>query len=336
MSLTSGKVVTFPTGWDLDHFSPNRKTAVFEKPVEEDRQGRPLQAVDVRTGSPVAEQPDWLNGGAIPFDWEDAQSVKPVYRHRKGTGVRPCLTGLSVNGSVFPVDVALEETHYLSTAKAKDGFVGFRLRREGAGNGVPSSLWLMGLKDRQAPRLVDTQVTEFAMLGAGDCLFVTAGHGHRGASSEAFFRSARKNATWNVLDGLERLPALDREFADKDYVEDKLTIRVIDGFGHGGSLALCLFTHSRGDFRSLPVRLDRAEPEVSKSLERTTWQRAVILTSGGERYMTPLFREGNLPDGILLHNSGKVIAATYLWESSGSTGERKVRLSETAVRLQEK
>ena len=62
-----------------------------------------------------------------------------------------------------------------------------------------------------------------------------------------------------------------------------------------------------------------------------TWRRAVILTSDGERYMTDLFREGNVPDIIWLHNSGKVIMGRYLENTSGFTTERNVQLSETTL-----
>src|SRR5262245_53067679 len=50
MSLKSGKIVAFPTGWDLYYFSPDQGVAVFYKPFLRPLERRPLQAVDMRTG----------------------------------------------------------------------------------------------------------------------------------------------------------------------------------------------------------------------------------------------------------------------------------------------
>ena len=332
MSLRSGKVVAFPVGWDLEYFSADQQVAVFEKPQLRQFERRPLQAVDVRTGDFVAGTSDPRHMGFVPFNWSDTQPVKPLYRRRTETGDRDHFAGISVNGSVFPFDLGLDGVHYMSVAKANDGFVGFRLRREGAAGGEPSSFWLAALSRGQKPELVSTGVTDFVALGGGNCVFSTAGHGRKGLSSEAFFRIHRDRTLWNVLEGVDCLPELDRELADKAYVEDRMSVRIIEGFGgdSSSSLALCLFTHFRGDMRSFAL------PAWEKSLKSTTWRRAVLLRTDGRRYMTDFFRDGNLPDRIWLHNSGRTIMVNDLWESSGSGKGRKLKVFRTTLRLQEK
>jgi hypothetical protein len=332
MSLKSGKVVAFPVGWDLEYFSADQQVAVFERPQLRQFERRPLQAIDMRTGDFVAGAPDRRNMGFVPFDWSDTQSVKPLYRRRAETGDRDHFAGISVNGSVFPFDLGLDGVHYMSVAKANDGFAGIRLRREGATGGEPSSLWLVPLNRGQKPELVATGVTDFVVLGDGNCVFSTAGHGRKGRSSEAFFRTHRGKGLWNVLEGVDRLPEMDRESADKAYVEDRMSVRIIEGFGGDSTspLALCQFTHFRGDMRSLSL------PAQGKPLKRTIWRRAVLLTADGRRYTTDLFGDGNSADRIWLHNSGRTIMANDLWEPSGSGKERKLKVLGTTLRLQEK
>ncbi len=326
MSLTSGKVVAFPIGWDLYQFSPDQRIAMFEKPLLKPFERRPVQAVDMRTGDLLAEIPDRSSTGVAPFNWSDTQRVKPVYRGRPQTGYQDRFAGISVDGSVFPIDIELDRKHYLSVAKVKDGFAGFTLRPEG--NYGPNPFFHMALKQKQIPQLVAPGVADFAMLDSGNCVFVTGGHGRKGESSEAFFRSEPEKTAWNVLDGVERLPELDEVFVDKDYIADWQTIRLIDGLGNHDSLALCLFSHLREDRRA------EYAPVEGKILERVMWRRAVIVTSAGERYMTDLFREGAPPYLIWLHNSGRVITGAYLWQSTGSTRECKVQVNEATIQLQ--
>jgi hypothetical protein len=326
MSLTSGKVVAFPIGWDLYQFSPDQRIAMFEKPFLKPFERRPLQAVDMRTGDLLAEIPDRSSTGVAPFNWNDTQRVKAVYRGRPESGYQDYFAGISVDGSVFPIDIEFNRMHYLSVAKVKDGFAGFTMRPDG--NVGPNSFFHMALKQKQNPQLVATRVADFAMLDRGNFVFVTGGHGRKGAFSEAFFRSAREKTARNVLDGVERLPELDKVFVDKDFIEDRQTIRLIDGFGNHNSLVLCLFSHLRQDRRALHV------PVEGKTLQMMTWGRAVILTSAGERYMTDIFHEGNPPDLIWLHNSGRIITGAHLWQSTGSIRDRKVYVNEVTIRLQ--
>lgn len=330
MSLKSGKVVAFPIGWDLEYFSPDQLIAVFEKPQRREFERRPLQAVDVRTGDSIADVPDRQKGTVVPFDWSDTQPVKPLYARRAETGARDYFAGISVDGLALPFDLGLSGVNYMYAAKANGNFAGFRLRREGAAEGDPGSFWLTSRSQDRKPELVATGVTDFVLLGGGNALFSSAGHGRKGLSSEAFFRTRSNRILWNVLDGVERLPALDKELEEKTHIEDRMGVSLIEAFGtEPHILALCLFTHFRSDMRALAL------PLQEKPLERTTWRRTVLLTTDGHRYMTDLFRDGNLPDQIWLHNSGRMITANHLWTSAGSRRGRKLRLFETTLRLNE-
>jgi hypothetical protein len=329
MSLKTGQVVVFPVGWDLNYFSANQEIAVFGTGMSKKFE-RLWQAVDLKTGARAAGIPDRQNVSAIPFRWTQTQAVKPLYDWHEGKGEEDYFVGVSYQGSTFLADHEFENV-YLSTAKANGGFVGFRLRREGALENEPSQFWLMQLKPQRNSMPVSERVTDFAMLTKGDCVFSTSGHGHMERSHEAFVFNHDKSAIYNVLEQVGRLPELDKEFSDKEYVEDKMTVRLVESFGRQhNSLVLCLFTQFRGDMRSLPVR-DLRKP--FKSLEWATWRRALILTSTGKRYMTNLFREGNSPDHLWLHESGKIITGIYSWEPSTSGTVRKIHLSTAVVTL---
>jgi hypothetical protein len=333
MDLKSGKVVRFPTGWDLDYFSADEGVAVFANPVGKQWTRGPYQAIEMRTGDRIDALPDRCKQRCIPFDWTNTQKVKPLYERRQGKGDADYFAGLSIDGLVLPVALGLEETRYLSMAKAGDGFAGFRLRRSGVSRGEPSPLWIVPFNDAQKTESVATAVTDFTMLAQGNAVFVTVEHGGKPASSanrhhaEAFFHSRPHRSSWNVLDGIERLPELDKVFADADYVMDSLTVRLIEGFGASRHepLAVCLCEHQRRDLRA------RIFPSDGKVLDSVTWRRALVITGNGRRSLTPLFREGNLPDQIWLHKSGKLVTGTYVWDESEWGRTRRVQLSESTL-----
>jgi hypothetical protein len=326
MNLKSGNVVRFSIGWDLKYFSADERVAVFASPVEK-------QAIDMRTGDRINALPDRRKERSIPFDWTNTQSIKPLYERREGKGDADYFVGLSVDGLVLPVALRVEDVRYLAMAKAGGGFVAFRLRREGAALGEPSPLWVVPFKDAQKAEPIATEVTDFTMLGQGNAVFVTIEHGGKPASSgnhnrhaEAFFHARADRSSWNVLEGVERLPTLDKIFADADYVMDSLRVRLIEGFGASRHepLVLCLCEHQRADLRAQFI-------SAGKTLESTTWRRALLIAGDGRRSLTPLFREGNLPDEIWLHNSGKLLTGTYVWQESESGRKRRVQLSESTL-----
>jgi hypothetical protein len=326
MDLKSGKVVRFSTGWDLGYFSADERVAVFASPVGK-------QAIDMRTGDRLEALPDRRKERYIPFDWTDTQRVKPLCERREGKGDTDYFAGLSLDGRVLPLALGVEDVRYLATAKAGDGFAGFRLRRSGAARGEPSPLCIFPFKDAPKTESIATEVTDFTMLGQGNAVFVTMEHAGKPAASEnrrhaeAFFHSRADRSAWKVLEGVERLPKLDKVFADADYVMDSLTVRLIEGFGASRHepLVLCLCEHHRGDLRA---RIFSADGKV---LESATWRRALLITGDGRRSLTSLFREGNLPDQIWLHKSGKLLMGTYVWHESEWGRTRRVQLSESIL-----
>ena len=301
MSLESGRVVRFPIGWDLRYFSQDQSIAVFAKPPVETFQPGPLQAVTMQTGEYSEVLPDRNAEGYVLFNAEDTPEVKPVYMRRAQMGGKDFFKGFSVNGQIllFNPDLdSIDKTLYPLQTLAIDGFIGFRLHQHGLGPLEPSPLWIMTAEDSAIPEPVAPFVTDFAILKDGNCVFTVTGNGDElKASSEAFFRAFDDKSVWNVLDGVSRLPELEREFAGKSFVEDRIKVRLIKSLGTRSPIVLCLFQHDRRDWRAL------AE---GKRLKTELWGRAVILTSKGERCMTSLFREERAPDMIWLHSTGRL------------------------------
>jgi hypothetical protein len=298
MSLESGRVVRFPIGWDLEYFSQDQHTAIFATPQPEAFQPRPLQAVTMQTGEYSDVVPDRNAEGYVVGG---TQEVQPVYMHRPPMRSRAFFKGLSVNGRVLLFNRDLDKsdkTFYPLQTMEIDGFIGFRLHHTALVPREPSPLWLMRAEDPAIPERVAPLVTDFAILKDGNCVYTVTGNGdeHK-ASSEVFFRAFDDKSTWNVLDGVPRLPEIEQEFAGKSFVEDRMKVRLIKGFGTRSPIVLCLFQHDRRDWRAL------AE---GKRLKTELWGRAVILTSKGERCMTSLFREEPAPDMIWLHSTGRL------------------------------
>ncbi len=329
MSLKSGKVVSLPVDFRLDYFSSDETIAVFVK-FQPKPERPPLMGVDVRSGELTDIIPDRHKELCVPFDWEDNQMVKPLYARHPTTGDFDYFSGITAGGAAFPLKYSLDGgiEQYMSTAKINDSFVGFRMCQAGMPTGKPCPFYLMSLKEPAKYQLVEGDVTDFALLGNGRCVFETSGHGRDGRSSEAYLHAYGDRNTRNVIEGVDRLPELDKKFASKGSIEDLLTVRLIDSFGSGrkGALVLCLYDQRREDFDESPgARKER--------LDMMSWRRILILTSTGERYMTELYREGSLPDEFWLHDSGILITGSFSWESAGSARERKTHLVETKVQV---
>jgi hypothetical protein len=329
MDLKSGKVDRFAIGWDLEFFSATQSVAVFDKPQEKPFERRPLQAVDLKTGALVERVPDRRTERYVPYDWSDSEPVKTLYSKRPDTGDAEYFAGLSYRGLALPLDIDLEGRQYLAEAKAHNGYSAFRLRRSGASKGEPSPLWVVSLEHPERRQRVESGVADFALLDGGNIVFVTTGHGHKNGSSEAWFYPRGGMMSWNVLDGVERLPPLDKEFAGLDYIEDRMMTQLIESFGKGEheNLVLCNCTHYRGDRRALAL------PFRGKVLESSKWQRAVVLASEGRRYLTPLFRDATLFDRTWLHHSGKLVTGTYVWHGDGAARVRQIQLAETVLEV---
>lgn len=322
MDLKSGKVVQLPIGWDLDYFSADESVAAFG----------PTRAINMKTGEKIDAAPNRRKELCNSWDWTDKQRVRPLYERREGKGDADYFAGLSVDGRVLPVNLGLADVRYVSLAKADDSAAGFRLRHSGASASELSPLWLAPFKDPKKTELIANDVADFAMLGFGNTIYVTfekpakRNLAENRGRHEAFFYTRSDRSSWNVLEGVERLPKLGEAFAEADFIQDRLRVRLIEGFGvskHEPAV-LCLFEHHRGDRRAF------AFPSEGPALKSETWRRAILIGRDGKRLLTPLFRDGNLPDQIWLHHSGKVLSGTYVWEAKGER-KRQVQLSASTV-----
>ena len=321
MDLQTGKVIRFPIGWDLEYFSANQKVAIFRKPQKKLFQPRPLQAINLETGSFIDTAPNRYKKSFVQFGWTETEDVKPLYIWHPNMGARNYLCGFSFMGETQFFDLKLNKNLCWSTPKIANNFVGFRTQRCGFSGMYPGSFWLLKREPHQVPQLVATNVTDFAMLNMGNCIYITSKLNPKGNSYEAFFYNNSKKASWNILNGVAGFPKLGKH---KNDYKDELRIRLIECFGNPStnSLALCLFTHKRID------NFSSAFPK------HTTLRQSIVVTSDGKRFMTDIFDKKHFPDKIWIHNSGKVLTGKYLWKTLDGITKRQVQLSEITLHLE--
>jgi hypothetical protein len=268
----------------------------------------------MRTGERTDALPDLRKESHVSYTWTEyyppQQSVTPLYERRAGEGDADFFAGLSIAGRVVPIDLGLKKVHYLAQARAGDGYAAFRLRRDGTAKETPSPLWLLPLQEPRQVEEIAGDITDFAVLGRGNVVYVKGSAGRSVLSdyhhqAEALFRAREERSTWNVLDGVKRLPALDKALAGKTYIMDRMGVKLVEGFGSSrhDALVLCQFEHYRGDRRAFTIGMER-------SLETVTWRRTVLVTHDGRRYLMPPRPEGDVLDRYWLHNSGKLLIGT--------------------------
>lgn len=184
------------------------------------------------------------------------------------------------------------------------------------------------MKPEGTPFALAPDIVDFALLDQGKMIFVHARselNPDRKQSYEAFFWNPESKVAWNLLEGVERLPPLAPEFQKFSYIEDKIKITLIESsqkHPKWGRFVLAIFRHFRGDLRSFVWN------SQEKAIKRTFWQRAILLTSKGQRYLLDLFAEENLPDQLWLHSSGKIFSVNFVWNTEGSDSQRSFQLSE--------
>ncbi|MEI8122674.1 MAG: hypothetical protein WCI20_11515, partial [bacterium] len=316
LGLASGKVTRFDSDWSLEYFSKDMTTAYFATP------GRPCAKVDMRTAGKLGTgfPNDADDQPFISFNWTDTQAMQPLYvRPRKGGGFDH-LYGIVVDGRPRRIACETIKPTRLEAAAVEDDLVAFILRGDGEYNGTPKALWINHLDTGGALEQVATNVTSFALLRGGGLVVVTPEPDGTRSHSEALF-FPRRSPRWNILDGIERLPALDPALTNKDYVEDSFRIDLIPGRGGFEPIraVLCVATHTRHDMRSIPFSSALCAPTQ-------LWRRVLVVTDTGKRQLTPLFREGAFPDLIWFHHGGTVLAGSYCWEPNGSKSRRRVGL----------
>ena len=118
-----------------------------------------------------------------------------------------------------------------------------------------------------------------------------------------------------MLGGVDRLPELDNAFAELDVLTDRMIVQLIEGFGSRlyDPGVMCLYEHHRGDRR----RSKRSPGGARSSL--------LTIADVALRRLTPLSREGNLPDQFWLHNSGNLLTGRYAWGNGEGGRKRQVR-----------
>ncbi|MBX9789765.1 MAG: hypothetical protein K2Y37_12680 [Pirellulales bacterium] len=326
--LNSANVIRFPIGCDLWYFSADQQIAVLGREHNDAEGLRIFQQCDVQTGEFLEKAPHVTDEAHFPFDWTEFTDNRPVHAlYRSPTRLRQDLfAGLTVDGQVVRLDLKFPGTYYLSKAKERNGFVGLEFRSTGNYEAI-SPLWMMPFKRPEQVEKLEASVVDFAMLGDGNSLVVTAGHGRDGDSMEAFFHKRSDKSTWNLLEGIERLPPLSAEFAGVKSIDDRMTVRLIDSFGSHPqrSQVLCIASQFRHDRDS--------GPRLGKRLAFEKWQRALLVTSDGQRQLTSLFREtmlttpGVLPEWLWLHDSGRIVVGNLIRDESGRPVRHPVQLS---------
>lgn len=329
-NLKSGKVIPLPIGWHLNYFSDDEIIAMFANFTNEGR--TTYHRIDMRKGEETADITMRITKYRIPVVSGNNQQIKIVHPWNvsdEGTSGPSYFAGLSIDGMVFPIDLGIKRGRYLTKGISKDDYVGFVLRFPTAKGINIKRLWISPRSVPATPENVANDVLDFAMLGKGNVVFTTDVYegkhkpGTNKRAEEAFFHAHLTNTRWNVLEGIERLPKMEKVDAENKFIEESMSVRLIESFGDEKHkpMAMCLYHHSRSDTRSLVL------VKGTKSFQPVNWRRAIVVTHDGERLMTPLFREGDLPEQIWLHHAGKLITGKYVWSGPVTARQRQVQLS---------
>ena len=307
--LSTGKTVQLPLCWSSYYYSGDLKWAVLQRGSPSGY--RILMGVNMATGEIVKSGlPDWEKA-----PWVEYTSVtrplspdgEPVLRARPRFAPRVVM-GISSEGRVVPWKMALEESHS-PTVKAADGWAALHVPGRGSVTDT-RSLWFAPLDAGAEPRRLSDQVRDYEVLGSGRCLFTATSTGRKGnffsASFETYVYEDRKNAVWNVLDGLLRLEPLSAELAAKPYVEDRMSVRLLRSFGSPAraSLVLASFDHFRHDMRSSPIGFNE------RAVQNERWRQEMVVSGDGRRFALDLPEQKfDGAEQLWLHNSGTLIRA---------------------------
>jgi len=361
MSLKSGAVRALPSSWQFEYMTPDESVAIFSRPHGFDV---PLFAIDMKTAEPVAAIPselhphvEWQGMGSswsndqtgliaeVPqSDQRPEQTAQALFTRKPSTNSFAYFWGFTIDGQTYPLTArdnflgpfrtgSIDEvphSKYFGCAAARDGYVGF-LSNTGTSD-VTSTLSLC-VAPVSHPGPIETirpmknsQIENFALLAKGARIFLNFlppnGDGHR--SCEAFFHRYGAAGSQNLLDGVERLPPLPAAAAHQPWMMDQLTVRLIKSFGsdHADATDLCIFHQSRRDLRQTFPAIPSAE-----------WQRAIIVTSNGDRFLANLFPDGNLPREAWLHGSGSTVTIVNTWSKSGLPEGKQLHLQRTLIGL---
>jgi len=303
-NLGSGAIRQMPVGWDLFYFSADQATAIFDT-LETGPDGyRKRQAVSMASGLDTADGPERDKVHFIHYSWNNTNRIQTVKTPRKpGEGDTFSLAGLSFDGAWYPIKLPGDVNSVMGASlEERDGRLVLRAGPPGSRpvESIPGWTCLLGKDDSFLA--LDGKTRDCALTGAHTGVFTAYGYGSKGKSTEAFAFDAKTKRAWNLLDGIERLPALSPEDAAKDYTQDGMGVELVRGTGSRmrPGLALCVFWHGQGDLRAVIPDPDE------KRIPFRQWHHAVLVAPG-KRYETGLFQHGLRPQFLWLLNSWKIV-----------------------------
>ncbi len=343
MSLESGRMIKFQTGWDFNYFSADQGTAVFENLSTNAMEYRPWVSVDMETGAVIEKLPDRTKGlwsesvpgfseGSID-KYKNRQNVwqlrtpqtpmkllKPQIRRGFADDT---FAGLSADGIACSLTMTNAKLDRCEDAKLTGNLAAFLLQPDGGGRNE-NSLWITKLKKNAMPTLLATNCS-FEILGAHYCALIDYGK-----IPECIVYDAESKTAWNVLDGVPLwtntiavLGGTDKRKTNMPQIESDsgpmVSLRLVPGFGSTRFPAqvLCLFS-------SMNV--------VSANMLATPdFRQFVLLTAQGNRYQIKLPK--NVSDLLFgqqfwLHNSGKFVMCQPESPNNSSKGQFHLIIAE--------
>ncbi len=312
MSLDSGEMKLLPIDWKLKFASPTENVAVFET-LQKSSITTP-GVVKMTTGEVVA----WTESHQdtpfirLPATW-DYNHCAPVVEFRRGHGDTEFFVGVSKEGvfTPFPVE-SNDEARNVFPVSECGGVFGLQVSHPSL-NPLRSRSWdpcpflLLDRKVQPLPQLVAGNAMSYTLFDNGNCLYATWTGKAEESFPEVIFRS-RDGAAWNVLDGVDHPPIIERE-SSQDYPTVRCWFTPANA--GGANVTLCHFYVRRKDSHD----------------NDAFWNRTMLITSHGKRYITNLFRERASDSEIYLDNSGSLLTASRTYINLWSGWPQKITLT---------
>ncbi|MGB7329503.1 MAG: hypothetical protein WBD31_31785, partial [Rubripirellula sp.] len=321
ISLETGKVVRFPMGWDLSHFSADQRVAVFGATIEERFAPRPRRAISMVSGEAIANPSNKTTDPYVDFHWTNTQSVQPVIERDDEATFGSRLTGITTGGTVHDLPEPLSPESRLLTAKHRGDAVGMRISKGSQYLRLPCDYSVLSIASENRHVTIAKNVIDFTLLDQGRSVVVVSPTETQPSLAEAWLLSLDGTKRQDLLDRVEQPLPLPEPLADKSYLRDRRVVQMIPGFGTGPATVLCLFTHDRWDMRS--VRNPSDEP-----IAPLFWRRALLVDSTGKRKLLDGFRDRECPEFFWLHNSGRLLTGTSRYRNENGQGIRRIEISE--------
>jgi hypothetical protein len=319
MSLESGRMTKFPTGWDFNYFSADQRTAVFENPSTNAMEYRPLVPVDMETGTVIEKLPDQTKGlwsePTMDF-WEASvaryknrqnvwqlrtpQTPMKLLKPQIGRGFSDdTFAGLSADGITYSLTMTNAKLDRCVDAKLAGNLAAFLLQPDG---GIGNSLWVTQFKENETPTLLATNCS-FEMLGDRRCAVITRNEMSK-SLPESIVYDAKSKTAWNIFDGIPLWTNTIAVLGAHSWpqttsgIGPMVSLRLTPGFGSARFPAQVL---------SLFSSMNIVSANMPPSPE---FRQFILLTGQGERYQIKLPK--NVSDLIFgrqfwVHNSGKLV-----------------------------